>query len=62
MNSGAEDATCPVMHGGMTSSKPDNRSNQQWWPNNLNLKILHQRLQVQPPRARLGLQEGIRGA
>ena len=42
MNSGAEDATCPVTHGGMTSSKPENRSNQQWWPNNLNLKILHQ--------------------
>ena len=42
MNSGAKDATCPVMHGGVTSSKPDNRSNQQWWPNNLNLKILHQ--------------------
>ena len=37
-----DDSTCPVMHGGMTSSKPENRSNQQWWPDKLNLEILHQ--------------------
>ncbi|PWY54105.1 catalase/peroxidase HPI [Legionella qingyii] len=30
---------CPVMHGGITSS---NRSNTDWWPNTLNLDILHQ--------------------
>ncbi|KTD05453.1 catalase/peroxidase HPI [Fluoribacter gormanii] len=30
---------CPVMHGGITSS---NRSNTDWWPNALNLDILHQ--------------------
>ena len=36
------DATCPVMHGGMTSSTKDKRSNQDWWPNQLNLGILHQ--------------------
>lgn len=30
------------MHGGMTSSQPKMRSNQQWWPNQLNLAILHQ--------------------
>jgi catalase-peroxidase len=36
------DATCPVMHGGMTSSTTDKRSNQDWWPNQLNLGILHQ--------------------
>lgn len=30
---------CPVMHGGMTSVS---RSNMAWWPNALNLDILHQ--------------------
>ena len=30
---------CPVMHGGMTSGVA---SNMQWWPNALNLDILHQ--------------------
>lgn len=30
---------CPVMHGGMTSTKS---SNTEWWPNSLNLDILHQ--------------------
>lgn len=31
--------TCPVMHGGMTST---GTSNMDWWPNTLNLDILHQ--------------------
>jgi len=30
---------CPVMHGGMTSA---GKSNMDWWPNALNLDILHQ--------------------
>jgi catalase-peroxidase len=30
---------CPVMHGGLTST---NRSKPDWWPNALNLDILHQ--------------------
>lgn len=30
---------CPVMHGGMTLI---NKSNMDWWPNALNLDILHQ--------------------
>lgn len=30
---------CPVMHGGMTAA---GRSNMDWWPNALNLDILHQ--------------------
>ncbi|MFC7049132.1 catalase/peroxidase HPI [Emcibacter nanhaiensis] len=30
---------CPVMHGGNTSS---GMSNMEWWPNSLNLNILHQ--------------------
>ncbi|MGB1419349.1 MAG: catalase/peroxidase HPI, partial [Poseidonia sp.] len=41
-NHGSE-SKCPVMHGGgMTSSTSDKRSNQDWWPKNLNLNILHQ--------------------
>ncbi|MEC7098384.1 MAG: catalase-peroxidase, partial [Candidatus Thermoplasmatota archaeon] len=37
------DAKCPVMHGGgMTHSTKDMRTNEDWWPKNLNLKILHQ--------------------
>ena len=41
-NHGSE-GKCPVMHGGgMTSSTSDKRSNQDWWPKNLNLNILHQ--------------------
>jgi catalase-peroxidase len=32
---------CPVMHGGATSSSAS-VANQQWWPNALNLDILHQ--------------------
>jgi catalase-peroxidase len=30
---------CPVMHGGVTTA---GRSNTEWWPNTLNLDILHQ--------------------
>src|SRR5690606_36725956 len=32
-------AKCPVMHGGMTTT---GSSTMQWWPNALNLDILHQ--------------------
>ena len=37
---------CPVMHGAphgsMTNSNEELTSNKYWWPNQLNLKILHQ--------------------
>ncbi|WP_114285864.1 catalase/peroxidase HPI [Candidatus Halocynthiibacter alkanivorans] len=33
---------CPVMHGGAQSATSGGRSNTDWWPNQLNLKILHQ--------------------
>lgn len=36
------DAKCPVMHGGMTRNKLTGTSNQDWWPNQLNLRILRQ--------------------
>ena len=33
---------CPVMHGGATSHKSSGTSNRDWWPNQLQLNILHQ--------------------
>ncbi len=33
---------CPVMHGGLTRSATGGTSNRDWWPNQLNLSILHQ--------------------
>ncbi|UXD86989.1 catalase/peroxidase HPI [Thalassolituus hydrocarboniclasticus] len=38
-NQGKPAGTCPVMHGGNTTSGNDNMA---WWPNALNLDILHQ--------------------
>jgi Catalase (peroxidase I) len=37
---------CPVMHGSHTAHE---KSNQDWWPNNLNLDILHQHDQKSNP-------------
>ena len=33
---------CPVMHGANRNTRVSARSNREWWPNQLNLKILHQ--------------------
>ena len=33
---------CPVMHGAVTSNRGSGTSNRDWWPNQLNLNILHQ--------------------
>ena len=33
---------CPVTHGSRSSATIGGRSNRDWWPNQLNLKILHQ--------------------
>ncbi len=33
---------CPVMHGSATSNKGISTSNKDWWPNQLNINILHQ--------------------
>ena len=33
---------CPVMHGAVTSNSSSGTSNRDWWPNQLNLNILHQ--------------------
>ena len=36
------DGKCPVMHGAMTSNSSSGTSNKDWWPEQLNLNILHQ--------------------
>jgi catalase-peroxidase len=33
---------CPVMHGAVTKNSSGGTSNRDWWPNQLNLSILHQ--------------------
>ena len=40
---------CPVMHGGLTSNNSSGTSNRDWWPNQLNLSILHQHDQKSNP-------------
>ena len=37
-----EQNKCPVMHGGIKHTTFGVRSNRDWWPKQLNLKILHQ--------------------
>ena len=37
-----EISKCPVMHGAVTSNSGGGTSNREWWPNQLNLNILHQ--------------------
>ncbi len=41
--------TCPVVHGATRSMRPRGRTNQDWWPNALNLGILHQRSDLSNP-------------
>ena len=36
------ESKCPVMHGALTTNSSSGTSNQDWWPNQLNLAILHQ--------------------
>ena len=37
-----DEAKCPVMHGALTKNQGTGTSNKEWWPNQLNLSILHQ--------------------
>ena len=37
-----DDSKCPVMHGAQTSNNASGTSNREWWPNQLNISILHQ--------------------
>ena len=43
------ESKCPVMHGGQTSSGAAGTSNADWWPNQLNLSILHQHSPASDP-------------
>ena len=40
---------CPVMHGAVTTNSGSGTSNREWWPNQLNIGILHQHDQKSNP-------------
>jgi catalase-peroxidase len=40
---------CPVVHGAVTTSHGASRSNRDWWPNQLNLKVLNQNSPLNDP-------------
>nr|WP_281017960.1 MULTISPECIES: catalase/peroxidase HPI [unclassified Minwuia] len=43
---------CPVMHGANTSGSTGGTTNRDWWPNQLNLRILHQHSERSDPLGR----------
>ncbi|KIN79065.1 catalase/peroxidase HPI [Sulfitobacter mediterraneus] len=43
---------CPVMHGAAKNTTQSVRSNRDWWPNQLNLRILHQNTPLSDPMAK----------
>lgn len=49
MNDAANTGGCPVHHGGTKHVIQGAKSNRDWWPNQLNLKILHQRSALSDP-------------
>ena len=48
MNNDTE-GKCPVMHGSLSTNSATGTSNKDWWPNQLNLNILHQHDQKGDP-------------
>jgi len=40
---------CPVMHGAIPNATNASRSNRDWWPNQLNIRILHQHSSLSDP-------------
>ena len=48
-NDGATGGKCPVMHGARRVTIAGGSSNRDWWPNQLNLGILHQQSAVSNP-------------
>jgi catalase-peroxidase len=40
---------CPVMHGAGTNAGAGGTSNRDWWPNQVNLRILHQNSPISDP-------------
>ena len=54
---------CPVMHGAQMLAAFGVRSNRDWWPNQLNLKMLHQHSALSSPMGQgLRLCRGIQVA
>ncbi|MEP4037047.1 catalase/peroxidase HPI [Pseudophaeobacter sp.] len=50
-NNASKSGGCPVMHSGAQSASTGVRSNKDWWPNQLNLKLLHQNSAKSDPMA-----------
>ena len=48
-NSTDNGGKCPVMHGSRANVTTSGTSNPDWWPNQLNLKILHQHSSMSDP-------------
>ncbi len=48
-NDDAATGKCPVMHGAVRKSTSAMRTNRDWWPNQLNLKVLHQHSALSNP-------------
>ena len=46
---GSDIRKCPVMHGANTSPATSGTGNSDWWPNQLNLRILHQNSALSDP-------------
>ncbi len=57
-NSGA--GKCPVMHGVSPNAINQVRSNRDWWPNQLNLKILHQHSALSNPMGAFNYSEAFK--
>jgi catalase-peroxidase len=45
----ANEGKCPVNHGNGDGSKTARRTNRDWWPNHLNLELLHQHSRLSNP-------------
>ena len=57
-----DDAKCPVMHGALTKNQGTGTSNKEWWPNQLNLSILHQHdMRSNPNDAGFDYREAFKG-
>ncbi len=48
----SSEAKCPVMHGARPQSAAGSAANANWWPNQLNLKILHQHSSLSDPMSK----------
>jgi catalase-peroxidase len=48
-NSGQGTGKCPVIHGASKPTTFAGRSNRDWWPNQLNLRVLHQNSSLSDP-------------